>query len=169
MALIDAARQLVDRANAAGQRGSVARPEDLDALIRKHVSYFPDWYFRLITTVPICRLQLGWKSREPSPPQYPDDIFDDGISWMIWSSVAEMQSEWDCYPWIIVTEGHYLNVAADDEHCGNPYFIPTNLGEDPPLFRVHHEIGKLKEFDEFATQVAPSLSQFFQNCIVRQD
>jgi hypothetical protein len=58
------------------------------------------------------------------------------VEWLDWSNPWHMRGEsLEAYPGIAILERGYINVAIDPGGGGNPYFIPTDEGEDPPLFR----------------------------------
>jgi hypothetical protein len=159
-----AAWNLVERARTAGQRGWPANPQRLYELSRSKVPFFPAWYLEILTTVPLCGLEVGYGAHGLEAETLPSE---DGNLWMCWSDAGQMEPELECYPWCEIIKGGYLNVASDEAKSGNPYFISTRQGADPPLYRVHHEIYRLNCFDQYAEQVAPSLSEFFNRCLVR--
>ena len=105
--LRDAALQLVDRAAKSGHRGKTANKRLLAALVRDAKGRIPSWYVELITTVPICGLELGWQAQPPEADY-------DGIEWMDWSDPRNMRSESiECYPGLAILEHGYVNVASD--------------------------------------------------------
>jgi hypothetical protein len=160
--LRDAAVQLVERAAAIGQKGKTADKGLLEALVRDAKGHIPPWYAELITTVPLCGLELGWQAHEPV-----DDY--DGIEWMVWSDPRNMRSESiECYPGLAILEYGYVNVASDSGGGGDPYFIAASEGEDPPLYQVYHDVSDqgTEIIAEGRGLVAKSLSEFFQKALI---
>ncbi len=68
---------LLERAGSVAQVGSRAAPEEMIALNQECGGIIPGWYIELVTTYPLCGLELGWQSSAP-------DEDDDGVSWMNW-------------------------------------------------------------------------------------
>ncbi len=151
-----AASKLIERATAAGLVSSFADPAELQQVCRDLGDKFPDWYAELISNFPLCGLDLGWQD-------------EDGISSMIWSTPEQSRSEsLEAYPGLAILERGYINVALCAHGSGNPYFIPTDIGDDPPIYQVYHDISDKP--DEIIAQglqlISPSLSEFFSTAIV---
>ena len=154
---------LLKRATGAGQVGSRAALEDVVALNRECGGILPDWYIDLITTYPICGLELGWLSSTP-------DEEDDGVSWMTWSEPTRMRKEMlEYYPGIAICKHGYFNVASCSHGTGDQYFMPTRKGDDPPVVQVAHDVSDDAEviLRDGTYVVAERLSELFTNALVR--
>ena len=77
---------LLERAGSVAQAGSRAAAEEMMALNQECGGIIPGWYIELVTTYPLCGLELGWQSSAP-------DEDNDGVSWMHWSDPAGMRRE----------------------------------------------------------------------------
>jgi len=111
------------------------------------------------------RLELGWQAYEPEPEE---DY--SGILWMQWSSVGDMRGEMlEFYPGLAIAGSAYVNAATDLSGGGDPYFFPANIGGDPPLYRVLHDVGENAKdiLDRGLVTVTTSLSEFFDSAMVR--
>jgi hypothetical protein len=117
-------------------RGRLADPAQMAALARDTGGVLPPWYAQLLTTVPLCDLEIGWPAFAPTPE-------DDGIQWMFLSNPANIRSaSLECYPGIALLTRGYINLAGDSSGSGNPYFFPTAEGDDPPVYRFGHEVSE---------------------------
>ena len=162
--VLEAARDLVKRAIDKEVKGNMASPSDMRWLQKELEDKVPQWYQDLLTSVPLCGLELGWQSYEPEED-------DDGISWMAWSSPDEIKSESvDAYPGLAILEKGFINVALDAMGGGDPYFLPTDQGDDPPLYQVYHDISDNAEeiLKEGLELVAASLSEFFNTAKIAE-
>lgn len=160
--LRQSALQLVKRADAAGHKGKTANKRQLAALVRDAKGQIPTWYVELLTTFPLCGLELGWQASKPTADY-------DGVAWMEWSDVAGIRSESiECYPGLAILEHGYVNVASDPEGSGDPYFIHASKNDDPPLYQVYHDVSD--EASEILAEgrvlVAKSLSAFLRKAIL---
>jgi hypothetical protein len=161
-ALHQAANVLVERAAKAGQRGTLADPDELRQLDHDLGGRLPGWYAELLASVPLGGLELGWQAGEP------EDDFD-GVEWLDWSSPHDIRGESvEVYPGIAILERGYINVATDPTGGGNPYFIPTDQGDDPPLFQVYHDVSDDPDtiVRDARQLVAGSLSEFFAQAVI---
>jgi hypothetical protein len=124
----------------------------------------PAWYVELLTSIPICGLELEWQA------DVPDDE-DDGIAWIEWCGVKGIRSEsLECYPGRAILERGYINVASDSTGGGDPYFIPTDQEDDPPVYQVFHDMGDQADqiLAEGRQLIAPSLSDFFRFALAKE-
>jgi len=162
MSLRKIARDLAHRATRAGQRGRVADAAELRDLVKAFTGRYPAWLAELLAEIPICGLRLGWASR---PPRDEDDIH-----WMVWSDPAaarleSLQTDW---PGLLILPLGYINVALDDNHSGDPYFVLSDGNPDPALYRVFHDGGSTgEELVSHRQLVASSLSSFFRTALVQ--
>lgn len=157
-AVLSEASALLTRAEANGNIGSVEDAAEWGRLNSELGGIIPAWYIELMTTVPLARLELGWQAFEPEPD-------DDGLLWLWWMDADSVRSEMlEAYPGIPLLRVGYLCVAGCSHGSGDQYFIPTDQGDDPPLYRIDHEAGD--EADEILANgretVATSLSEFFR-------
>jgi len=65
MTVFDAAKILVARAASQGERGTTITPAEMRNLIDRLGGTYPTWLADLLTTVPLCRLEIGWQEYEP--------------------------------------------------------------------------------------------------------
>ena len=157
--LSDAAGELIKRAKLVGKTGKPADRVALNQLVKDTGGRIPAWYVELLVGFPLAGLEIGWQS------DYPTDGYD-GIGWMLWNAPAGIRSEsLECYPGLAILENGWINVASDSAGSGDPYFIPTDKGDDPPVFQIYHDIGEDAEviLAEGCRLVAPSLSELFQH------
>ena len=153
------ASRLVKRANDNGQQGRTADPARMAALNEEMNNRIPEWYVELLTSIPLCGLQLDWES---------DD--EEGAEGTIeWSDENGIRSEsLECYPGLAILERGYVNVGSDPSGSGDPYFIPADQGDDPPVYQVYHDVSD--DADEILSEglelVAESLSEFFRDAEV---
>jgi hypothetical protein len=155
--LSKAVENLIRRAEAAGHSGERTTLEAMKALNKDMVERIPAWYVELLVNFPLAGLEIGWQADEP-------DDEDDGTAWVEWCDAAGMRSEsLECYPGLAILEKGWINVASDAMSGGDPYFIPTDKGDDPPIFQVYHDVSDKAEviLAKGCRQVAASLSAFF--------
>ena len=164
-----AAQTLIKRAVQVGQHGTLADPDALQQLDRELDGRLPTWYAELLATVPLSGLYLGWQAYEPKADfDGPEDDFD-GIEWLKWSDSHNIRVEsLESYPGIAILKRGYINVALDTTGGGDPYFIPTDQGDDPPLFQVYHDVSEDPDVivREGRRLIAASLSEFFRTALV---
>ncbi|WP_242972909.1 tyrosine-type recombinase/integrase [Anaeromicrobium sediminis] len=67
-----------------------------------------------------------------------------------------------------ILERGYMCIASCSSGSGDPFFIPINQGDNPPVFRVFHDFGEDTDLilKEGMSLVAEKLSDFFRNAIV---
>lgn len=152
------AQEFVARAEFTGRCGRLADAEALERLNQEADRRIPLWYIELLTTLPLCGLALGWQAYAPE-----DDY--DGIIWMELHDSEGMRSEMlECHPGKVILARGYINVAGDIAGSGDQFFMPTDAGDDPPIFQVYHDAGM--EADTILVygreMAAPSLSELFR-------
>ena len=153
---------LLERAGAAARVGSKAAPEEMLALNQECGGIIPGWYIELVTTYPICWLELGWQSSVPEGD-------DDGVSWMEWFGPAGMRSEMmDNYPGVAIYRQGYFNVAGCSHGSGDQYFIRAQDGNNPAVVQIAHDVSNHPELilRDGVYVVAESLSELFTNAFV---
>ncbi len=162
MSVRAAAEELVTRAASSGHQGRVLTEAEARVLTDE-VAGYPGWLLELLTTVPLCGLELGWQAYDPEP------TFD-GVEWLEWCNAAGVKSESvDCYPGLAILPAGYINVAGDSTGGGDPYFICIHDGPDPPLYQVYHDVGSEAEaiLRDGRRLVSAKLSEFFRSAIVQ--
>lgn len=72
------------------------------------------------------------------------------------------------YPGIAVVQRGYICVAGSSHGSGDQYFIPTDQGDDLPLYQIDHEMGEDPEYilAQGRELIAESLSEFFRTAKV---
>ena len=149
----EAASQFVQRASAVGCSGRLG---DLDALVLLSAEMghrIPEWLISLITTVPLCGLEVDWQAN--------------GRHGSIeWADANDIRSESiECYPGLAILERGFVNIGCDPCGSGDSYFIPTDRGDDPPVFQVYHDVSD--QADEILShalfEVSPRLSDLFRS------
>ena len=147
--VIEAAREFVKRAAAAGNQGRVDDENALRDLNMELGQRIPEWLILLNSTEPLLGLEIDWRAGE----------FDGSINW---ADAGRIRSESvECYPGIAILDRGFVNVGSDSSW--EPYFIPTDRGDDPPVFQVYYEGGTNRSdeiFDLF--EVSPRLSLLFR-------
>ena len=159
---VQAAERTVARAKAVGLRGSTIAVADLDSLEADLGFVFPVWLRHLLTEIPLSGVPLGLQVQPP-------DGEDDGVAFVEWATAADIRSESiSCYPGLAICGLGYVNVAGNDG-TGDPLFVCIHDGDDPPLYRVFHDVSD--KGDVIVAQgrelIAPTLSSFFDSAIVR--
>ena len=94
--LLSEAQRLISRAQANGHSGTLEDPRMVESINLTLECRVPPWYAELITTVPLCGLEFGWQSSEPTSG-------DDGVSWMVWLGAARTGQEMlEAYPGLAI-------------------------------------------------------------------
>ena len=156
-----AAEDLVARATARGIHGRTLTLEERQR-VSSSLSIYPAWLLDLLSHVPLCDLELGWQAFDPEPDY-------DGVNWvrvsdadgLLWESL-------EGYPGLGILPAGYVNFGGDADGGGDPYFLPVNEGDDPPLYQVYHDVGADTEIilTEGRRLVTPQLSEFFKTAIL---
>lgn len=156
--LKNSVEKFLERAHNAGVSGKLADKDEIIEVNEKLGGLIPDWYIDLITSYPICAMELQWQA-------YPEEDDFDGRSSIFWSRPSEILKEsTELYPGIGLLNDGYFNVACDNDGLGDPYFINAKGGNNPPFYEVYHEKVKdpetqIGEFD--GRKVTERLSDFF--------
>lgn len=161
MALSGVAQVLADRAAALGKPGRTLSSDERQRLTDAIPDY-PGWLLDLLSTVPLVGLELGWQADDP-------DEDDDGLAWVrVSDGDGILRESLELYPGLDILPAGYVNFGGDAIGGGDPYFLPINEGEDPPLYQVYHDGG-----DDAATilaegrvLVAARLSDFFRMAVL---
>jgi hypothetical protein len=147
------ASQFVQRASAAGRSGRLG---DLGALVVLNAEMgnrIPEWLISLITTVPLCGLEVDWQANN----------LDGSIEWADANGIRSESIE--CYPGLAILERGFVNIGCDPFGSGDSYFIPTDRGDNPPVFQVYHDVSD--QPDEILSrglfEVSPRLSDLFRS------
>lgn len=159
---VQAAERIAARAKVAGLKGSVIPIGELAGLERDLGLELPAWLRYLLTEVSLCGVRLGWQERPPEDE-------DDGVGFVQWATAADIRSESiACYPGLAIRRMGYINVAGKDG-SGDPLFVCIHDGDDPPLYRVFHDVSDKGDIivAKGRSLVSPTLSAFFDSAIVR--
>ncbi len=84
---------------------------------------------------------------------------------MQWLSPAQMIREtMETYPGILAGPVGYLPVVMYRIGSGDPYFLKTESGDDPPVVRIPHEAADADDTlnADLIEQAAPRLSDFLR-------
>jgi hypothetical protein len=160
MTVRHAAETLIARAATLGLRGRTLTFEERQRIVAALPTY-PGWLLDLLAAVPLCGLELGWQAFDPEP-RY------DGVLWVTVSSADDILWEsLEGYPGLGILPAGYVNFGGD-VGGGDPYFLPTREGDDPPLYQVYHDMGMDAEtiLAEGRRLVAPRLSEFFDRAVL---
>jgi hypothetical protein len=149
----ETANQFVQRAAAGGHSGHRADFGALVALNAEMGHHIPEWLISLMTTVPLCGLEVNWQAND----------LDGSIEW---ADTNDIRSEsLECYPGLAILERGFVNIGCDPYGSGDSYFIPTDRGDDPPVFQVYHDVSD--QADEILSrglfEVSPRLSDLFRS------
>ena len=137
--------------------GVAANVQEINRLNEELAGIIPQWYISLITTFPICGIELGWRST--------DAVAEGGeLTYLEWLGPDGIRSEMcDCYPGIALLSKGYLCVAGCCYGSGDQYYIPTTCGDDPPVYQISHDVSD--DADKILTNgrhvVVSRLSQLF--------
>ncbi len=113
-------------------------------------------------TVPLCGIEIGWKVD-------PLDGDTNEVNWLILSDARNIRSEsLECYPGLAILSRGFINIGSCSLGSGDPYFISSEEGDDPPVYQVYHDVSDEADviLAEGRTVVAESLSRFFRDAIV---
>ena len=163
--LLNEARNLVERANAGGGKsGVLADTAQMETLRENLGGRLPRWYIELLTTVPLCYLEMGWQALEPTRD-------DDGVNWVEWLGPRDIESEsLESYPGKPILERGYICVGGCSHGSGDQYFLAVEEGDDPPLYQIDHESGSDADtiLSEGRERVSSSLSEFFRMATIER-
>lgn len=96
----------------------------------------PDWYCNVLTTHPICGVELEW----PDPN---DDGEFVGVEWM---DIRNMRSEMlECYPGLAIRPNGYICIAGCTLGSGDQYYICGSDGDDPPVYQIYHDVSDVAD------------------------
>lgn len=153
MTVREEAIALVARALALGKKGRVIPADEMQEVIDELGGTYPTWLADLLTTVPLCGLELGWQASEA----------DDNVSWLEWSDGPGILSEsQESYPGLAILPAGFVNIGSCAMGTGDPYFISVNEGDDPPVYQVYHDVSDQADviLAEGRVTVAGCLSEF---------
>ena len=156
------AEAIATRAAALGIRGRTLTNDERQRLATA-LPVYPTWLLDLLSAVPLCGLELGWRAFDPEPEF-------DGVLWIevsdangiLWESL-------EGYPGLGILPAGYVNFGGDSCGGGDPYFLPVHEGDDPPLYHVYHDVGTDAEtiLADGRRLVASHLSEFFRLAILK--
>ena len=93
------------------------------------------------------------------------------FEWLEWCDAAGVVSESvDCYPGLAILPAGFVNVASCSGGSGDPYFISVNEGDDPPLYRMLHDVSDRAEIVLAGGRIVVSsrLSDFLNGALVQE-
>ena len=161
------------------KQGRKAEMAEMLSLNRDCGGVIPEWLIELLTNYPLCGAQFGWES-----PELDEDEAEEDIKKVSWTSYLLYLAKKDSYPllaWVdwstpdgmrdVMLETYigfellkhgYINVATDGS-SSDPYFVPINRGDNPPLFVVSGCAPADPELimNEELSLVSETLSDFF--------
>lgn len=144
--LSKAVLHLIESHPVLSQRGQPAGMTEMESLNRECGGVIPEWLIEFMTTYPLCGADLGiedpdaeefepaaWTSRLlyfAKRDQYPQ------LAWVEWSTPTVMRSAMleNAIGMALLKRG-FINVAHDGSTC-DPWFVPTDRGDNPPLFAI---------------------------------
>ena len=117
----------------------------------------PEWYAQLLLNFPLPGMYLDFPVQEAKGD-------DDGFETLALARPQDIYNETEeAYPGLAIREMGYACFATDPSGGGNPYFIKVREGDNPPVYRVYHdvsEIGTEIEKDGML-KISDTLSEFF--------
>lgn len=141
--------------------GRTATAEEVQLLKEKFGDLIPDWYYRLISQLPLIDAEVAWQAYEP------DEDFDGLASVQFLSAEDMILESFEYDPGILVRSKGYVCIATDPGGSGDPYFVKFDRA-DPAVLQIYHDFfdedANLTEYD-YVT-VAESFSALFANGIV---
>lgn len=157
------AKSFVERAKKRGGNylGRTAANEEIVLLKNRFGTKIPEWYYTLISELPIIHMEVGWQAYEPE-----EDY--DGIEYVeIYQPSHMIDESFEAYPGIPIFERGYVCIGGDPTGSGDPYFI--NFDSDhPPVYQIYHDSGDHPDeiLKHGRVKVAPSLVEFFKRGIL---
>lgn len=152
----EAAHKLIQHQSNKGYQGSVDHKSAYVELNSLLTFELPDWLIELNTTLPLCGLEIEWKRND----------LNGLIEWA--NEDAIRVESLDCFPGIAILNRGFVNIGSDPYGTGDSYFIPTNKGNNPPVFQIYHDTSE--DPDEILSsgllEVSPRLSDLFQNAVL---
>jgi hypothetical protein len=149
--------RLLGRCTSRGTTGVRPDSEAWAALVCDFERVIPPWYSRLILDFPICGRVLGWQSEQP-------EDFYDGVEWFRW---AQPQETYAClceHRDDFIARKKLFHIASSPFDRVY-YFIPSDLGLDPAVYRLdQHPFASVQEVD--LSLVVLSLSELFRRAII---
>lgn len=142
--------------------GKVIDRIEIEEVNAKLNGLIPDWFINIMTTYPISGIELAYQA-------YPPELDYDGLLWLELLNSQDIYSETnECYPGVAIQELGYFCIGGDSSGGGNPYFISTTQGDNPPVFQVYHDVSDNPEEieQEGMKKVAETLSQLFDRAIL---
>lgn len=134
------------------KQGRKAEMAEMLSLNRDCGGVIPEWLIELMTNYPLCGAEFGWESPDLDEDEVEEDIKRVSwtsyllhlakkdsyplLAWVDWSTPAGMREVMlETYIGIELLKHGYINVAHDGS-SSDPYFVPIDRGDNPPLFAV---------------------------------
>jgi len=118
----------------------------------------PRWYAKLLSRYPLAGAYLDY-------PVYEPDSNDDGYQSIRFARARDIYSESEkCCPGLAIRKLGYTCLAIDPTGGGDPYFMKTSEGDNPPVYQVYHDVSQIGSVieQEGMKKIADSLSEFFE-------
>lgn len=122
----------------------------------------PDWFIELVSSYPLSEAEIDFPLYEP------EDDYDGYVTIEIAKPEDIFNETNESYPGIAIKPLGYFCFGTDPTGGGDPFFIPNNKGENPPVFQVYHDVSDQGEAIEKGgiEKIAESLSDFFDKARV---
>ena len=145
-----------------GHPGKVISLAEMKDLQSRLTNPLPAWYAELLMMYPLSSRYINY------PNQTPGDSHEDYDSMRLARAIDIYNEMEECYPGLAIRDLGYTLFASDPTGSGDPYFIKTAEGDNPPVYKVYHDvshIGTVVE-KEGMNMIAVSLAEFFNNAAV---
>jgi hypothetical protein len=157
--VLAAAHELVRRAESVGARGHVANPAAMEALQQALGGLIPDWYIDLLTTVPLCGLEIGWEKYLSANEPY-------GLELIRWNGPSGLHEDPVTCPSVIRSFRNGSICVGTYANGTEPYVMPVTEGDDPPIYQVYQDTSSGRDEVLFRL-VCRKLSVLFRVAMVR--
>jgi hypothetical protein len=155
-AVLAAAEDLAQRLAGSEYPGTLAEPGEVARLLDELGALLPEWYTRLLATVPLGGCGFEVQAFEPR------DGFSGSVLlyWLPLSGIAEEVRE--LVPGVTIMQRGYVPLAVLDG-VGDILASPLALGDDPEVLLVSHEGGSAPNaLVRDSVRAASHLSHFFR-------
>ncbi len=127
---------------------------DFEKLNTEVKQIIPSWVKSMLLDFKIAHLIIDFKTNEGDEVSIQFNDFQ-----QIEDACLNM------YPGIAIFELGYIGIGEDPRGSGNPFFISTDEGDNPPVYQIYHDVSDqgneiLKHGKEL---VANKLSDIFKN------
>jgi len=102
---------------------------DFEQLQDQLKQIIPIWVKSMLTDFEIANLILDFKSQD-----------DERLSIQFNSFKQIEDACLDMYPGCAIFELGFIGIGEDPTGSGDPYFIKTDEGENPPVYQIYHDV-----------------------------